>query len=136
MKAGQTNLEVGTKIILANIKGEDSYLNGLTGTVTHPFAFGCTNKGWIGIYLDKGQSCPYGDKLNIKATECKSIVGCQAKVSDGEIGTIIAYDANEQQGPAFFKNGVVTIRFERNGKNLLKRQGNYLEAYSSIKIIK
>ncbi len=54
MKAGQTELEVGTRVQL-HIKGKDDQeLNGLIGTVTHPFAFGCTKKGWVGIYLEAG----------------------------------------------------------------------------------
>jgi hypothetical protein len=70
MKAGQTDIDVGTKVELANITGEDKDLNGLTGTVTHPFAFGCTEKGWIGIYLDEeGSLC--GNKINVKTTEIK-----------------------------------------------------------------
>ena len=76
MKAGQTNLEVGSKVILQNITGEDKILNGLVGTVTHPFAFGETIAGWVGIYLEGDtNSLPYGGKLNIKTSECK----CQKK---------------------------------------------------------
>ena len=76
MKAGQTNLEVGTKVRLYGIKDkEDFYLNGLTGTITHPFAFGCTDKGWVGVYLDKplAQACGIisGEKVNVKETECE-----------------------------------------------------------------
>lgn len=74
MKAGQTNLEVGTKVQLQNINGEDKYLNSKTGTVTHPFAFGETKKGWVGIWLDAGKSdMPYGGQCNVKESECKII---------------------------------------------------------------
>jgi hypothetical protein len=68
MKAGQTDLEVGQKIIIKGITGEDSDLNGLTGEVTHPFAFGVTGKGWVGVCLDQ-KNIRRDDKVNVKATE-------------------------------------------------------------------
>jgi hypothetical protein len=72
MKAGQTNLNVGTQVELQNITGEDKDLNGLKGTVTHPFAFGCTDKGWVGVYLDAGSAAmKWGGKCNAKVSECK-----------------------------------------------------------------
>lgn len=72
MKAGQTNLEVGARVKLKNIKGEDKEMNGLFGTVTHPFAFGETKKGWVGIFLDGGKAdMPYGGKCNVRASECE-----------------------------------------------------------------
>jgi len=72
MKAGQTDIEVGTRVQLQNIKGEDKALNGLIGTVTHPFAFGETKKGWVGIYLEGGNvEMPYGGKCNVKTSELK-----------------------------------------------------------------
>lgn len=67
MKAGQTELEVGTKVRIKGITGQDACLNGITGTVTHPFAFGCTDKEWIGIYSD--EYTPYGYKLNVTEKE-------------------------------------------------------------------
>jgi hypothetical protein len=70
MKAGQTNLEVGTKVQLQNIGGEFKDLNGLNGEVTHPFAFGCTDKGWVGIYLE-GETNYTDNKVNVKVAECK-----------------------------------------------------------------
>ena len=74
MKAGQTKLDVGTRVKLQNIKGEDKDLNGLIGTVTHPFAFGETKKGWVGVYLEAGKaSMPYGGEVNVKVSECKII---------------------------------------------------------------
>jgi len=74
MKAGQTNLRVGTKVQIQNIKGENENLNGFTGSVTHPFAFGETKKGWVGIWLDANQPyTPYGENCNVKASECKLI---------------------------------------------------------------
>lgn len=64
-KAGQTDLLVGDKVVIKLPKNDEDYgdLNGKTGTVTHPFAFGETKKGYVGIYLD--ENCSYGDKINI-----------------------------------------------------------------------
>ena len=73
MKAGQTNIEVGTHIRIKGVTGEDSDLNELTGRVTHPFAFGCTQKGWIGIYLDDENSGFLDNKVNIRETELQVI---------------------------------------------------------------
>ncbi len=67
MKAGQTNLEVGTKVKLRKFSGDESHLSDLTGEATHPFAFGCTKKGWIGIWLDNGKTC------NAKVSDCTII---------------------------------------------------------------
>lgn len=69
MKAGQTNIEVGTRVQIQNVKGEDKILNGMTGTVTHPFAFGETKKGWLGIWIDHSINCPYGGQCNVKESE-------------------------------------------------------------------
>ena len=72
MKAGQTDLEVGTRVQLQNIKGEDSYLNGLIGIVTHPFAFGETKKGWVGVWLESGNAMmPHGGQVNVMVSELK-----------------------------------------------------------------
>lgn len=74
MKAGQTELDVGTKVVIKGIRGEDKFLNGMIGWVTHPFAFGCTDKGWVGIRLDEQfTNMIYGDKCNVRASECKII---------------------------------------------------------------
>ena len=73
MKAGQTDVEVGTHITIVGIKGEDKDLNGMTGTVTHPFAFGHTGKDWIGIHLDPKIVMPWGSRINVKVTEIKII---------------------------------------------------------------
>jgi hypothetical protein len=75
MNAGQTDIKVGTRVVLKNIKGEDGeLLNGLTGTVTHPFAFGCTKKGWVGIRLEGGKAImPYGGQCNVKVSELEIV---------------------------------------------------------------
>lgn len=52
MKAGQTEILVGQRVKIVSAKGEDADLNGITGKATHPFAFGCTDKGWIGVVVD------------------------------------------------------------------------------------
>lgn len=66
MKAGQTDLTVGTRVELHT---NDKDLNGQTGFITHPFAFGETKKGWVGVYLEK--TITYGDKCNVRASEVK-----------------------------------------------------------------
>ncbi len=77
MKAGQTDIEVGCRIMITNVAGEDAFLNGMTGVATHPFAFGRTDKGWIGVYLND-HSSPYKEKCNIKASECVELVVLRA----------------------------------------------------------
>jgi hypothetical protein len=73
MKAGQSNLDVGTRIQIAGVEGEDENLNGLTGTATHPFNFGKTSKGWIGVWIDENQTNTslYGKSCNIHESECQ-----------------------------------------------------------------
>lgn len=71
MNAGQTNVKVGTRVRLKDIGGEDKKLNGLLGTLTHPFAFGETKKGWVGFILEEGQNSAYGEKFNIRLSECE-----------------------------------------------------------------
>jgi hypothetical protein len=71
MKAGLTDLEVGTRIRLQNIIGEDSFLNGKNGSITHPFCFGETKKGWVGVRLD--DETIYNGKCNAKVNECEII---------------------------------------------------------------
>jgi hypothetical protein len=68
MNAGQTNLPVDSRVKLNGIKDKDFlFLNGEIGNITHPFAYGCTKKGWVGIILENG------NKYNVKATECEII---------------------------------------------------------------
>ena len=56
MKAGRSNYDIGTRIIIQNIKDkEDLELNGLKGTLTHPF--GCFLENYVGVYLDNGNKC-------------------------------------------------------------------------------
>lgn len=71
MKAGQSNLEVGSRVKIKGFTGNDSIYNGYTGTVTHPFASGCTDAGWVGLIMDK--YTVYGYKLNADETEVSAI---------------------------------------------------------------
>ena len=74
MKAGRTNLEVGTLVKLKGLKGDDKVLNGLKGSITHPFAFGETKKDWLGfILIDYSEKSHYGDRFNIRVGECEII---------------------------------------------------------------
>ncbi len=69
MNAGLTDLKVGTRVKLTNLTGEDEELNGLTGSLTHPFAFAETGKDWVGVYLDHTATMPYGGKCNVLVSE-------------------------------------------------------------------
>ena len=74
MNAGQTTIKVGTRIKITGLTGEDKDLNGLTGTATHPFAFGETKADWLGILLDAGnRSTPWGGQVNVKVSEIEII---------------------------------------------------------------
>lgn len=54
MKAGKSNFNVGDKVLISGITDDEyKFLNGETATVTHPFSFGCTDEGWVGLYLNK-----------------------------------------------------------------------------------
>ena len=68
MNAGQTNIKVGTKVKIKQIKGEDADLSGKTGTVTHPFAFGCAGKNWVGIWIDSPRASGI-DNCNVRVSE-------------------------------------------------------------------
>jgi hypothetical protein len=66
--------------------------------------------------------------LNEQNQLSNTIIGSKVMDEDGQIGVIVDYDENEQQGKAFFKGGAATVKFERNGKN--KKQGIYIEPFS------
>lgn len=70
MKAGKSNLSCDTKIVIKNIAGEDADLNGLTGTITHPF--GCFLEGDVGVYIDEKFNVPLG-KVNIFLGEFEAV---------------------------------------------------------------
>ena len=70
MKAGQTNIEVNSIVAITSIKDKnDSCLNGTIGEATHPFASGCTDKGWIGIRTNV--MTPFGYQVNCEEKEVK-----------------------------------------------------------------
>lgn len=70
MKAGQTNIEVNSLVAITSIKDKnDSCLNGIIGNATHPFASGCTSKGWIGIRTNV--MTPFGYQVNCHEKEVK-----------------------------------------------------------------
>lgn len=73
---GQTNIPVGAKIqIIKSNESDEDWLIGIKGVATHPFAFGCTEKGWIGIWIDEEFiENPYGTQMNIHKDEIKIIV--------------------------------------------------------------
>lgn len=72
--AGQTEILVGTRIEIVNITDKDwKMLNGMIGIVTHPFAFGCTDKGWIGIYLEKQPIGKSDTQVNVRVSEIKTL---------------------------------------------------------------
>ena len=72
MKAGQTNINVGTKV---RVISNDPDVNGIEGVVTHPFAFGCTKENWVGIWVSPQfqEKCVYVENFNVKISEIKSI---------------------------------------------------------------
>jgi hypothetical protein len=55
MKAGKSVYEVGARIKIRELNGEDSTLSGLVGTLTHPF--GCYCCQGVGVWLDNGGAC-------------------------------------------------------------------------------
>ena len=51
MNAGKSEYQCGVRVRIKGLKGgEDSFLTGRTGTLTHPF--GCFPIGDVGVYLD------------------------------------------------------------------------------------
>lgn len=67
--AGQTTIRLNQRVKVKGLKGEDAYLNGVEGRATHPFAFGCTDKGWIGVRTEPGFKAIAGESFNVRATE-------------------------------------------------------------------
>ena len=71
MKAGQSKFNVGDKVKITGFTGNDAIYNGLEGEVTHPFATGCTDKGWIGLRLE--EYTVYGYQINAHQGEVEKI---------------------------------------------------------------
>ena len=59
MKAGKSNYEVGTRIKIKNLSGDDADMNGLTGKLTHPF--GCYPANYVGVWLDEQDILTYNN---------------------------------------------------------------------------
>ena len=59
MKAGKSNHEVGTRIKIKNLSGDDADMNGLTGKLTHPF--GCYPANYVGVWLDEQDILTYNN---------------------------------------------------------------------------
>ena len=59
MKAGKSNYEVGTRIKIKNLSGDDADMNGLTGKLTHPF--GCYPANYVGLWLDEQDILTYNN---------------------------------------------------------------------------
>jgi hypothetical protein len=55
MKAGNSIYEVGTRIKIKRLSGEDSFLSGQEGILTHPF--GCYGDLDVGVRLNNGEIC-------------------------------------------------------------------------------
>jgi len=53
MKCGKTNYDVGTRVIVSNLKGEDAEFNGLTGYLTHRFPGVGDGTGDVGVRIDE-----------------------------------------------------------------------------------
>lgn len=71
---GQTKLPLLSRVRIIKNSGEkdENTLIGLTGKATHPFAFGCTSKGWIGIWLDD-ETTEWGRNVNVHESEIEII---------------------------------------------------------------
>lgn len=72
---GKTNIPVGAKVkIIKNTQKDEDWVIGITGIATHPFAFGCTEKDWIGIWVDEEFiENPYGTQMNVNVNEIEII---------------------------------------------------------------
>lgn len=71
MNAGQTNIPVGSRVKIKGFTGNDAIYNGWEAEVTHPFACGCTDKGWVGLRMDN--YTVYGYELNAHESEIEII---------------------------------------------------------------
>jgi hypothetical protein len=118
MKAGQTNIEVNSIVAITGIKDKnDSCMNGVIGEATHPFATGCTDKGWIGIRTNT--MTPFGFQVNCEAKEVKPL--------------------NEKELQEYFKcielYGESNVYFDANAKEnrLLKKDNReYTKEYGIV----
>ena len=70
MKAGHTQFNVNDRLVIKNCIDEDEELNGLTGSLPHPF--GCFPEGDVGVYLDNVHES-YGGIINLNIDQIASI---------------------------------------------------------------
>ena len=63
-----TNIPIGKRVRIVKNFGNDCepFIN-LIGTATHPFAYGCCKKDWIGVVLE--EKTIYGNRLNFHIQE-------------------------------------------------------------------
>ena len=69
-----TKLKVGQRAVVVSNemeKDDNGSLLGLKGELTHPFASGCTDKGWVGFRSDT--YTPWGYHINFHESEIKII---------------------------------------------------------------
>lgn len=66
---GDTPIIIDARVKITGFTGDDAECNGLTGRTTHPFPFGYSTKGMVGIYIDPGQKkiSTEGDRINVAA---------------------------------------------------------------------
>ena len=71
MNCGQTELLVGTKVRIKSSPDKEDI--GVTSVATHPFGCFCTDKGWIGIWVDEKYWGVVGDIYNCPVTSVEQI---------------------------------------------------------------
>jgi len=78
MQAGRSKLDVGTRVRITGC--DEEVLNGLVGTVTNPFYDGCTDDGWVGVWLDSGQhyqpELRWAARVNVHQDEVELLKSC------------------------------------------------------------
>jgi len=65
-KAGKSKYLIGTKIRICNLKGEDRFLNGCTGKLTHPYGYYKAN--YVGVDLDQ-KGISVNDRCNLASED-------------------------------------------------------------------
>lgn len=108
MKAGQTDIEVNSLVAIVGIKDEnESFLNGVIGEATHPFASGCTDKGWIGIRTNV--MTPFGYQVNCHKKEVRVL-------NEKETESFYKYKELYGESNIYFDMSLTKDRFLKNGK--------------------
>lgn len=73
MKIRDTQIDVGARVRIKELSGEDALLSGRYGHACPPFAFAESGPGWVGVILDHSSDIRFG-KCNVKETELEVIV--------------------------------------------------------------